>query len=103
MASGYPGKVVNDQIDKVVFSKNLPLKKSSKNWIPFVATYRTKVKDFGKLIKDLLPFLYSDEEVFSYRSAEKIKDYIIRSKLYYVQRSVGVEDVKVLGAKFVKT
>ena len=31
LARGYPGKVVNDQIDKVVFSKNLPLKKSSKN------------------------------------------------------------------------
>ena len=47
-----------------------------------------KVKKLGKLIKDLLPFLYSDEEVqkvfslppmVSYRSARKIKDYIVRS------------------------
>ena len=48
--------------------------------------------------KDLLPFLYSDEEVekvfsplpiASYRSARKIKDYIFRSKLYPVERNVG--------------
>ena len=63
-----------------------------------MATYHPKVKDLGKLIKDLLPFLYSDEEVekvllplpiASYRSARKIKDYIVRSKLCPVEESVG--------------
>ena len=66
-----------------------------------MATYHPKVKDLDKLIKDLLPFLYSDEEVekvfspppiASYRSARKIKDYIIRSKLYPVERSVGCQE-----------
>ena len=53
--------------------------------IPFVVT----------LIKDLLPFFYSVEEMFlpspvvSYRSARKIKDYIVRSKLYPLERNVG--------------
>ena len=46
----------------------------------------------GKLIKDFLPFLYSDEEVqkvlsppplVSYRSARKIKDYMQEHKGYY--------------------
>ena len=50
------------------------------------------------MIRDLLPFLYSDGEVqkvfspppiVSYRSARKIKDYIVRSKLYPVERKVG--------------
>ena len=59
-----------------------------------MATYHSKVKDLGKLIKDLLPFLSSDEEVekvfspppiASYRSARKIKDYIFRYKLYSVE------------------
>ena len=63
MARRYLQKIVNDQIDKVVFGKNPPVKKSLENGIPFVATYHPKVKDLGKLIKDLLPFLYSDEEV----------------------------------------
>ena len=99
MARGYPEKVVNDQIDKVVFGKNPPVKKSSENGVPFVATSHSKVKDLVKLIKDLLPFLYSDEEfekvfslppIASYRSARKItKDYIARSKLYPVERSLG--------------
>ena len=50
------------------------------------------------MIRDLLPFLYSDGEVqkvFSpppivpHRSARKINDYIVRSKLYPVERKVG--------------
>ena len=65
-----------------------------------MATYHQKVKDLGKLIKDLFPFLYSDEEVqkvflrppnASYRSARKIKDYIVRSKLCPVERSVACQ------------
>ena len=49
------------------------------------------------MIRDLLPFLYSDGEVqkvfspppiVSYRSARKIKDYIVGSKLYPVERKV---------------
>ena len=61
-------------------------------------TYHPKVKKLGKLIKDLLPFLYGDEEVqkvfvpppmVSYRSARKIKDYIIRFKMYPRERNVG--------------
>ena len=85
-ARGYPENVVNDQIDKVVFGKNPPVKKPLKNGIPFVATYHPKVKDLGKLIKDLLSFLCSDEEVekvfsphpiASYTGARKIKDYLV--------------------------
>ena len=50
------------------------------------------------MIRDLLPFLYSDYEVqrifspppiVSYRSTRKLKDYIVRYKLYPVERKVG--------------
>ena len=66
--------------------------------ISFVTTYHLKVKELEKLIRDLLPFLYSDGDVqkffslppiVSYRSARKIKDYIMRSKLYPVERKAG--------------
>ena len=66
--------------------------------MPFVATYHPKLKDLGKLIKNLQLFLYSDSEVrrvfspsslVSYRSARKVKDYIVRSKLYAIEREVG--------------
>ena len=64
---------MNNQIDKVVFSKNSPAKK-------FTVTYHLKVKDLDKLIKDLLNFLHCDDKVekiflpapvASYKSARK--------------------------------
>ena len=98
LIKGYPDKVLNDQIDKVVFGKNPPVKKSSESGIPFVATCHPEVKDLGKLFKYLFPFLYSNEEVnkiyslsqiVSNRRARKTKDYIVRFKLYPVESSVG--------------
>ena len=99
LARDDPENVVNEQTNKVAFGKSQPSKKTSENGVPFVVTYHPKVKKLGKLLKDLLPFLYSDEEVekafspptmVSYRSARKIiKDYIVRSKLYPLERNVG--------------
>ena len=98
LARDYPKNAVNEQITKVVFGKNQPSKKNSENGVHFVVTYDPKVKKLEKLIKDLLPFLYRDEEVqkvfspppmVSYRSARKIKDYIVRSKLYPLERNIG--------------
>ena len=100
--------MVNKQINKVVFGKSQPSRKNSENGVPFV-TYHPNVKKLGKLIKDLLPFSYSDEEVqnvfspppmVSYRSSRKIKDYIVRSKLYSLERNVGCgscKNIKVTG------
>ena len=77
--------------------------------ISFVTTYHPKVKELGKMIRGLLPFLYTDGEVqkvfspppiVSYRSARKIKDYIVRSK-YLVERKVGCRGCG-LGVKFVR-
>ena len=97
LARGYPEIVVNNQIDKVVFGRDQSVKKNLESGIPFVTTYHPKVKELGKLIRDLLPFLYSDGEVqkvfsppliVSYKSVGKIK-YIVRSKLYPVERKIG--------------
>ena len=64
----------------------------------FVATYHPKPKDLGKLMENLQLLFYSDSEVkrvfspapkVTYRSARKIKDCIVRSKLYPIHRKVG--------------
>ena len=98
LARDYPENLINEQITKAVFGKSQPCNKNSESGIPFVVTYHLKAKKLGKLIKDLLPFLYNDEEVqkvfspppmVSYRSARNIKDYIVRSKLYPIERNVG--------------
>ena len=50
-ARGYPEKVMNDQIDKVVFGKRPPVKKSSEHGISFVATHHQKVKDLNDKLR----------------------------------------------------
>ena len=64
----------------------------------FAPTYLPKLKDLDKLIKNLQLFLHSDREVktvfspapiVSYRNARKIKDYIVRSNLYPIERNIG--------------
>ena len=93
LVRGYPEIVVNNQRDKVVFSRDQSVKKNLKSGIPFVTTYHPKVKELEKLIRDLL-LLYTVMEKFkrfshplrSYHSARKIKDCIVRSKFYHVER-----------------
>ena len=89
LARGYLKVIVNNQIDKVIFGRDQSVKKNFTSGIPFVITYHPNVKELRKLIRDVLPFLYSDGEVqkffspppiVSYRTARKIKDYIERSK-----------------------
>ena len=63
LARDYQENVVIEHIDKVAFGKTQFSRKNSENGIPFVVIYHLKVKKLRKLIKDLLPFLYSDEEV----------------------------------------
>ena len=98
LARDYPQKIVTEQTEKVVFGKQAFRKDTSEQGVPFVATYHPKLKDLGKLIKNLQLFLHSDNEVQrvfspapigSYRSARKIKDYIVRSKLYPIEMKVG--------------
>ena len=94
----YPQRLVSEEIDKAVFGKQPTRKDTSEQGLPFVATYHPKLKNLGNLIKNLQLFLYSDSEVqrvfspapiVTYRSARKIKNYIVRSKLYPTERKVG--------------
>ena len=92
LARDYPQKTVSEQIDKVVFGKQPARKDTSEQSVSFVATYHPKLKDLGKLINNLQLFLYSDfspASIVSYRSARKIKDYIVRSEIYPIERKVG--------------
>ena len=80
-----------DQTDKAVFGRDQSVKKNLENDIPFVTGYHPKVKELGKMIRDLLPFLYTDGEVqkvfspppiVSYKNVRKIKDYIVCNLSY---------------------
>ena len=85
-------------MEKVNFRKN---KKESginkKKGVPFVVTYYPKLKNLNKIIKDNLYLLYMGDEVkktfplspmISFRCSRKIKNYIVRAKLYPAERTV---------------
>ena len=95
----YSVKMVNDHIEKVLFSKTSCIEKRYEKGISFKVIYRSKIKGLTKLIKDLLPFVYSNKEVgriisppsiVSYTSARKTKNYIVRSKLYPVKKKFSL-------------
>ena len=51
LARCYPEKVVNNQIDQVVFGRDQSVKKNLESGIPFVTTYNPKVKELAKIDK----------------------------------------------------
>ena len=63
LARDYPQKVIKEQIYKVVFGEQPIRKDTSKQGVPFVATCYPKLKDLGKLIKNLQLFLYGDSKL----------------------------------------
>ena len=65
LARGYPEVDVNNQIDKFVFGRDQSVKKNLQSGIPFVTTYLPKIEELGKMIRDLLPLLYSYGEVLT--------------------------------------
>ena len=60
LARDYPEKVVSEQTDNIVFGKRPFRKDTFEQSVPFVATYHPKLKDLGKLIKNVHFFLYID-------------------------------------------
>ena len=96
---GYPERIIDYEIEKVNFRENK--KKSGINkrkGVPFVVTYHPKLKNLSNIIKDNLYLLYMNDEVkktftpspmISFRSSRKISSYIVRAKLYPLERTVG--------------
>ena len=86
-------------MEKVNFRENK--KKSGINKrkrVPFAVTYHPKLKNLSKIIKDNLYLLYMNDEVkktftpspmIPFRSSGKISSYIVRAKLYPLERTVG--------------
>ena len=68
--------------------------------VPLVTTYHPRLKDLSSLIKRNLQYLYADHEfkkVFkpapfvSFKSARNLKSFLLRSKVYPLERKSGSE------------
>ena len=83
---------------KVKFSGYTRRNKREKKGVPFVITYHPSLKNIGRIINQNLSILYMNEEVksvftpapmISFRSARKVNSYLVRAKLYPLERTVG--------------
>ena len=93
-------------MSKVKFSK-LRLKSNDKNQnikgIPLVVTYHPLLKSLSAIIAKNLSILHMDKEVkkvftlppmVSFCSARKLNGYLVRTKLYPLERMVGSYNCK---------
>ena len=83
---------------RVVFGKTGKTREDSTKGIPFAVTIHPKLTFLARKIKELSKYLHIDLEVkaaltptpmVSFRSAKKIKDYLVRAKLYPLERDLG--------------
>ena len=74
------------------------------NGVPFVVTYNPAFKNLFQVIRKTLQLLSADEEVkkvfstapfVSFRSTRNLKSYLVRSKIYPLERKVGLKSVRV--------
>ena len=83
---------------RIVFGKTDKTREDSTKGVPFVVTFHSKRRFLTKKIKKLSKYLHIDLEVkavftltptASYRSVRKIKDYLVRAKIYPLERNIG--------------
>ena len=95
---GYPKGLVEKEMGKVKFSGYTRRNKREKKGIPLVITYHPSLKNIGRIINQNLYILYMNEDVknvftptpmISFRSARKLSSYLVRAKLYPLERTVG--------------
>ena len=95
----YPEKLIDSEIWKVKFNiKESNRKNKSQNGVPFVGSYHPLLNSLYGIIRKNLYFLNMDQkvkEVFSshtmvsFRSTRKLSSYLVRAKLYPLERRVG--------------
>ena len=96
----YPESVIDKEMKKVRFSEQGQKSKRAEKGVPFVVTYHPLLSKLSSIIHRNLYLLYMNQEVknvfspgpiVSYRSARKISSYLVRAKLYRLERKVGSE------------
>ena len=101
---GYPDHLIREQVEKALRLTPSDENNSKKvNGVPLVVTYNPAFKNLFQVIRKNLQLLYADEEVkkvfspapfVSFRSTRNLKNYLVRSKIYPLEREVGSENCK---------
>ena len=102
---GYPEQLIKNQVARAFQSAsnnsaNNNSKREKETGIPLVTTYYPRLKDLSSLIKRNLQYLYAEQDVknvftpapfASFRSARNLKSFLVRAKVYPLDRKVGSE------------
>ena len=94
----YRKGLVEKEMGKVKFSGYTKRNKREKKGLLFVITYHSSLKNIGRIINQNLCILYASEDVksvftpasvISFCSARKLRSYLVRAKLYPLERTAG--------------
>ena len=95
---GYSDNVIEKEMKKVKFSKISSTRKDNAKGVPLVVTYHPGSKNVKQIINKNLDLLYMDQgfqkvftpkPIVSFRSARKLSSYLVRAKLFSLERKVG--------------
>ena len=95
----YRERLISAKMDQVKFS-NIERKRNGKTQkgIRLVMTYQSLLKSLGSIVNNNIYLLHMDQEIkrtftpqpmVSYWSARKLSNYLVRGKLYPIERKVG--------------
>ena len=108
---GCPQKLIENEPSTVKFSGQRVFHRAMvEKGVSLVVTYHPVFKSIGKIIYDNLYLLCINKELkhlftlrpmVSYRGSRKVGSYLVRAKLYQIERSVGSFIVKDCIARFV--
>ena len=99
---GYPSNLIKSQVSRALEDKSSLNVDNSKNdkkvGVPLVVTFHPTIQNISDIIKQNLVFLFADETVkkvftpspfVSFRSTRNLKSFLVRSKIYPLEREVG--------------
>ena len=92
---GYSKEMIDSQMEKVRFGQKKVQSKKADIGVPFVMTYHPKHRAVGQFMKKLqhqdqtVKRVFSPPPMISYRSARQISSYLVRAKLYPLERKTG--------------
>ena len=99
MKQRYPENVINREIKRIKFKKQIfSRRRGVTKGVPLVITYYLLLKSVGTVLYKHLYLLHKDKEVkkifsvaliVSFKCARKLNSYLVKAKIYPLQRTVG--------------
>ena len=95
---GYPKQLIDTEVEKVKFPCTSIKRDTKMKGIPLVITYHPLLKGFASVSRKHLHVIYLKKEVkeiftpgpmVPFQGARKLGSYLVRAKLYPLERSVG--------------